>query len=41
MKYNGFYYHLFAPSMKRVLKEKYGVEYAKEIMKKVKAFIVI
>ena len=36
MKYNGFYYHLFAPSMKKVIKEKYGKAYAKEIMKKSK-----
>ena len=36
MKYNGFYYRLFASSMKKVIAEKYGKEYANEIMKKSK-----
>ena len=36
MKYNGFYYALFASPMKQVLKEKYGKEYANEVMKKSK-----
>ena len=36
MKYNGFYYTLFAPVMKKVAREKYGKEYANEIMKKSK-----
>ena len=34
MKYNGFYYHMFAPAMKQVLVEHYGKEYAKKVMKK-------
>ena len=36
MKYNGFYFALFAPSMKKTLSAKYGKEYADEIMKKSK-----
>lgn len=36
MKYNGFYYFLFAPAMKKVIKEKYGKDYANQIMKKSK-----
>ncbi len=36
MKYNGFYYMMFAGSMKKVLSEKYGREYASEIMRKSK-----
>ena len=34
MKYNGFYFWMFQSPMKKVLKEKYGGEYAAEIMKK-------
>lgn len=34
MKYNGFYFWLFKGSMKKVLSEKYGSEYAAEVMKK-------
>lgn len=34
MKYNGFYFWMFQSQMKKVLKEKYGGEYAAEIMKK-------
>ena len=34
MKYNGFYFWMFKGSMKKVLTEKYGVQYASEIMKK-------
>lgn len=34
MKYNGFYYFMFKSSMKKVIAEKYGSEYAAEIMKK-------
>ena len=36
MKYNGFFYAMFASSMKKVIAEKYGDAYAKEIMKKSK-----
>ena len=36
MKYNGFYYFMFKSSMKKVIAEKYGSEYAAEIMKKSK-----
>lgn len=36
MKYNGFYFWMFGSSMKKVLREKYGKEYASEIMKKSK-----
>lgn len=36
MKYNGFYYGLFSGTMKKVLTEKYGKEYAAEIMGKSK-----
>lgn len=32
MKYNGFYYALFAGQMKKVLTEKYGAAYAKQIV---------
>ncbi len=34
MKYNGFYFWLFKGSMKKVISEKYGSEYAAEVMKK-------
>lgn len=36
MKYNGFYYWMFSSPMKKVIREKYGKEYANEIMKKSK-----
>ena len=36
MKYNGFYFWMFKGSMKKVLAEKYGKQYASEIMKKSK-----
>ena len=36
MKYNGFFYAMFASTMKKVIEEKYGREYADEIMKKSK-----
>ena len=36
MKYNGFYFWMFKGSMKKVLTEKYGKQYASEIMKKSK-----
>ena len=36
MKYSGFYYWMFAGTMKKVLAEKYGRQYAAEIMKKSK-----
>lgn len=36
MKYNGFFFWLFSGSMKKVLIEKYGNEYATEVMKKSK-----
>lgn len=36
MKYNGFYYFMFKGSMKKVIAEKFGSEYAAEIMKKSK-----
>ena len=36
MKYNGFYYSLFASSMKKVIAEKHGQQYANELMKKSK-----
>ena len=36
MKYNGFYYALFSPSMKKVIAERYGKDYARELMKKSK-----
>ena len=36
MKYNGFYFWMFKGSMKKVLAEKYGRQYASEIMKKSK-----
>lgn len=36
MKYNGFYFWMFKRPMKKVLAEKYGKEYAAEIMKKSK-----
>ncbi len=36
MKYNGFYYWMFQGSMKKVLAEKYGKDYAAQIMKKSK-----
>ena len=36
MKYNGFYYFMFKSPMKKVIAEKYGSEYAAEIMKKSK-----
>ena len=34
MKYNGFYFWMFKSPMKKVLVEKYGREYAADIMKK-------
>lgn len=34
MKYNGFYFWMFKAPMKQVLTEKYGKQYAAEIMKK-------
>ena len=34
MKYNGFYFWMFKAPMKQVLAEKYGKQYAAEIMKK-------
>ena len=34
MKYNGFYFWMFKGSMKKVIAEKYGKQYASEIMKK-------
>lgn len=36
MKYNGFYFWMFKSPMKNVLTEKYGREYAADIMKKSK-----
>lgn len=36
MKYNGFYFWMFKGSMKKVLAEKYGHQYATEIIKKSK-----
>lgn len=36
MKYNGFYYRMSESSMKKVLVEKYGKQYANEIMRKSK-----
>lgn len=36
MKYNGFYFWMFKSPMKKVLAEKYGREYATDIMKKSK-----
>lgn len=36
MKYNGFYFFMFKGSMKKVLAEKYGKQYATEIIKKSK-----
>lgn len=36
MKYNGFYYFMFKGPMKKVIAEKFGNEYAAEIMKKSK-----
>ena len=36
MKYNGFYYALFAPSMKKVITEQFGREFADDVMKKSK-----
>ena len=36
MKYNGFYFFMFKGSMKKVLAEKYGKQYAAEIIKKSK-----
>lgn len=38
MKYNGFYFYLFKHPMKKVLREKYGREYAKKIIKKARQF---
>ena len=37
MKYNGFFYWMFAPTMKKVIAQRYGKDYAKELMKKSKA----
>ena len=37
MTYNGFYFWLFSRPMKQVLAEKYGAQYAGDIMKKSKA----
>ena len=37
MKYNGFFYAMFAPTMKKVIAGRYGKEYARELMKKSKA----
>lgn len=37
MTYNGFYFRLFSGAMKRVLAEKYGPQYARDIMSKSKA----
>ena len=34
MKYNGFYFWMFKSPMKKILAEKYGREYAADIMKK-------
>ena len=34
MKYNGFYYRLFKGTIKKVAEEKYGREFAAELMKK-------
>ena len=34
MKYNGFYYWMFKGTMKKVLAEKYGKDYAADIMRK-------
>lgn len=36
MRYHSFYFHLFQHPMKKVLVEKYGKEYAREIIKKSK-----
>ena len=36
MKYNDFYFWMFKSPMKKVLAEKYGREYAADIMKKSK-----
>ena len=38
MKYNGFFYWMFAPTMKKVIGEKYGKDFAKDLMKKSKAY---
>lgn len=37
MNYNGFYFGLFSGSMKKVLREKYGRDYAGKIMKESKS----
>ncbi len=34
MRYNGFYFRLFSRPMKRVLEEKYGRQYARDMMNK-------
>ena len=39
MKYNGFYFWMFKSPMKKVLAEKYGREYAADIMKKSKKVV--
>lgn len=39
MKYNGFFFWLFSPSMKKVIEEKYDKKYAKEIIKKSKTVL--
>ena len=36
MKYNGFFFWLFSASMKKVIAEEYGKDYAKQLMKKAK-----
>ena len=36
MQYNGFFYALFAPTMKKVIAEKHGKDFAKDVMKKSK-----
>ena len=36
MKYQSFYFNLFKHTMKKVLLENYGQDYAREIMKKAK-----
>ena len=38
MKYNGFFYWMFAPTMKKVIGEKYGKDFAKDLMKKSKVY---
>ena len=41
MKYNGFYFWMFKSPMKKILAEKYGREYAADIMKKSKKILAL